>query len=379
VEDITVNVQTPETIQVSRAQFERAEAMANIYRNTGIAGLLAAMAGGLSCDPYAANYRAYAHRDAARAFSGQPDVGDVHIDAPLTNISIAYRNAGYIGGQVFPRVPVKKQSDKFFVFDIGPAFNDVAQVRAPAGRAAGGGYTLSTDNYSVVEKAIETPVPDELRENADNPLNPDRNATAFVSDKIDLAVERDVATLAFTQANWSNYTTLAGTDQWSDLDDSHPMVNVSTARLAVLGACGLLPNTAVMGIQVFEKLMQNDDILERCKYGGSSERPAMVTAEMIAQLFMVQRVLVGTAMYNTAYEGRAASLSYVWGKYCWIGYVAPQPAIETPSAGYVFTTGRRVDRYREDAVKSDFIRAAEAWDAKKTAAGAGYLISGAVA
>jgi len=44
-----------------------------------------------------------------------PTVHDVHIDGPLANISIAYRNSGYIADQVFPNVPVTKKSDKYFV------------------------------------------------------------------------------------------------------------------------------------------------------------------------------------------------------------------------------------------------------------------------
>jgi hypothetical protein len=44
-----------------------------------------------------------------------PTVNDVHIDGPLANISIAYKNAGYIADQVFPIVTVQKKSDKYFV------------------------------------------------------------------------------------------------------------------------------------------------------------------------------------------------------------------------------------------------------------------------
>ena len=44
-----------------------------------------------------------------------PTVRDVHVDAVMSSISIAYRNAAYIGEQVFPRVPVAKKSDLYFV------------------------------------------------------------------------------------------------------------------------------------------------------------------------------------------------------------------------------------------------------------------------
>ena len=36
----------------------------------------------------------------------QPDVGDVHVNGLLTQLSIAYRNLNYIADQVFPPVMV---------------------------------------------------------------------------------------------------------------------------------------------------------------------------------------------------------------------------------------------------------------------------------
>ena len=46
----------------------------------------------------------------------QPTSSDVHVDAVLTQISIAYmQQAGvYIANRVFPSINVDKQSDKFF-------------------------------------------------------------------------------------------------------------------------------------------------------------------------------------------------------------------------------------------------------------------------
>ncbi|KKM62911.1 hypothetical protein LCGC14_1516840, partial [marine sediment metagenome] len=55
-----------------------------------------------------------------------PTARQSHIDRALTNVSVAYSNADYIGPQVFPTVPVQKQSDKFFVFTKGNWFRDDA-------------------------------------------------------------------------------------------------------------------------------------------------------------------------------------------------------------------------------------------------------------
>ena len=45
----------------------------------------------------------------------QPTPQDVHIDAALSNISIAYKPVGMVADMVFPSVPVDKQSDYYYV------------------------------------------------------------------------------------------------------------------------------------------------------------------------------------------------------------------------------------------------------------------------
>ncbi len=49
----------------------------------------------------------------------QPTQSQVHIDAALSDFSIAYIQdaKNLIAGQVFPTKPVQHQSDKYFVFN----------------------------------------------------------------------------------------------------------------------------------------------------------------------------------------------------------------------------------------------------------------------
>ena len=48
----------------------------------------------------------------------QPTQNQVHVDAILTNISVAYmqKQENFIANKVFPIVPVDKQSDKYFSY-----------------------------------------------------------------------------------------------------------------------------------------------------------------------------------------------------------------------------------------------------------------------
>lgn len=300
-----------------------------------------------------------------------PTVNDVHVDGPLTMISIGYKNLEYIGPDVFPRVPVTNKSDLYFTYTMGDWFRQEASVRAPGTAARRVGYAVTTSSYLVKNQSIEKGVSDELRAAADNPLDPDREAAEITADHIDRRVEKDVATAINTSGNWTTNVTLVAATQW-DNAASDPFTQFKTARLTVSSQIGRKANTVVMGVEPAESLFLHPDLLDRVKYTGSQESPAMVTPAMLAALFQVDRVLIGGALEDTATEGATSSISRIWAKHAWLGYVSERPALITPSAGYTFTTGRLVDRYDERATKSNVVRAEEAYDVKVTAAGAGY-------
>ena len=80
----------------------------------------------------------------------QPTTTDVHVDAPLTNLSVGFKNemSSFIADQVFPNVPVAKQTDKYFTYTQDDFFRTDARLRAPGTESAGSGYNLSTATYS---------------------------------------------------------------------------------------------------------------------------------------------------------------------------------------------------------------------------------------
>ena len=104
-----------------------------------------------------------------------PTTGQVHIDKAMTNVSIAYRNANYIGDQVFPVVPVQKISDKYFTFDKGDWFRDEAGLRSPGTVGPIVEFSLGSAAYSCQPIAAGMWVADEVVDNADAPLQPRRD------------------------------------------------------------------------------------------------------------------------------------------------------------------------------------------------------------
>lgn len=324
------------------------------------------------------NRRVTVYRDrAAVEYFAQPTRHQVHIDTAMTNISIAYRNEVYIAEQIFPNVPVKHQSDKYFVFDKASWFRDEAGPRPPGGRAPRVEYALTTGGpYACIEYAAAKGIPDEIVDNADNPLNPDREGTEFVTDKLLMRKEKDISDLVFTGANWTNTGTPAG-GVWSG-DTSDPINDItgsSGIRETVRKAIGRYPNTMVMGATVWAALQRHPDFLDRVKY----TQLGIVTEDLAAKLFQVNKLLIGTAIINNAQEGAADDFADIWGASVFLGWTSPSPSLMSPSAGYVFTwKPRQVNRYREEQEHQDIVEALENWDAAVTSKDSGYLLTSVV-
>src|SRR3990167_9444422 len=140
----------------------------------------------------------------------QPTAGDSHIDAPLTNVSIAYmqEQGNFIATRVFPWVPVARQSDKYYIFDKNAWLRDQVQLRPPGTEAAGSGYTLSNTTYYADVWALRKDIDDQTRANSDAPLDPDRNATNWLTLQMLIRREQEFATSAFATGKWGTDKTV---------------------------------------------------------------------------------------------------------------------------------------------------------------------------
>jgi len=317
----------------------------------------------------------------------QPSINSVHVDAILTNISVAYlqKQDNFIADKVFPIVPVDKKSDKFFVYTKNDWFRDEAQRRADATESAGSGYNLSTGTYSAEVYAFHKDVGDQTVANADAPLNPLREATEFVTQRLLLRRELQFVSDFFTTGVWADDVTgVAGspssgeTKQWSDYTSSDPIDDIEEAKSEVLSNTGMEPNTLVLGYEVFRQLKNHPDLVDRIKYTSSQT----ITQDMLARMFDLDRVLVAKAVKATNKEGASEAYSYAYGKAALLAHVAPNPGLMTPSAGYHFSwTGVSggigstigVSSFRMESLKAERVEAEMSFDNKVIGADLGYF------
>lgn len=316
----------------------------------------------------------------------QPTQSAVHVNAPLTNISVAYiqNQSAFIAGRVFPMVPVEKKSDVYYTYTKNDWFRDEAEVRAPGTESTGSGYGLGTASYSCKKYAFHKDVDDDVRKNADSVLNVDRDATQFVTQRMLLKREIVWTAAYFTSGVWA--TDLTPGNLWSDYANSDPISNVRTGIRTILANTGFKPNKLTLGYDVFTKLQDHPDIVDRLKYTGGATRA--VTREQLAALFDIDEVLVCESIKATNIEGETAAYSFVQGKHALLSYAPSSPSLMTPSAGYIFSwrgvsggLGKDVaiDKFYIKERKSDRIEGEMALDPKVVATDLGYMFVSVVA
>ena len=319
--------------------------------------------------------------------SYKPDAGDVHVDALLTQLSIAYRNLTYIADQIFPVVQVEKQSDIVPQYDQSHWFRDQAREWVPGTPLHESGYTVdNTATYFCIGYQIAKLIPDHVRANADQPYDMDRDATEWVTDQLGLRRERAFVADFWKTSVWgTDYTGGTSFTKWSDYGGSDPMTDIrQTARRTLRRKIGRNPTLLVLGDLTRDVLIDHPDFVDRIKY----TQEGVVTEALLARLLDVDTVLVGESVYTADEEGTAeASVTYTanWDDDALLLYVPPRPSILTPSAGYTFfwrpLTGgglQFIRRIRDDKIKVDIIDGQTYFDQKAISTAAGAFFSDAV-
>lgn len=327
----------------------------------------------------------------------QPSRSDVHVDRPLTNISVAFMQdpSAFVADRVFPNVPVQSQSDVYFTIDRGMFNRSQMKRRAPGAESAGIQWTNSTDSYFAYVYALHNDIADQVRANADSPLDLDRAATELLSLQALLKREVDWAAAYFTTSKWTGDQTgvasaTPGANQFGQWDraDSTPVETVRAQATAIHQRTGFRPNKMVIGREAYDKLIDHPDVVGRLNNGQTPGGPAKVTRANLAALFEVDEVLVMDAIQNTGLEGEANSHAFIGGKAALLLYVAPRAGLMVPSAGYTFSWaglfgagafGNRISRFRMEHLKSDRVEIEQAYDQKLVAADLGVFFATAVA
>jgi len=329
----------------------------------------------------------------------QPTLGDVHVNRPLTNISVAYSQeaAGveFVADKAFPPIPVENKSDLYWTYVRADWNRDEMAKRGLSMESAGTGYNVnSTGTYTCDVWALHKDVDDQIRANSDSPLSPDRDATIFLTQKALIRKENQWVSQYFKTGIWTGQLAGQATADsthvmYWDLSTSSPITDIRHAKTqARLNAGGFVPNIGVFSRPVFDKLVDHPDFIDRTKYGQTAPNPAMATRRIIAEILELEEVLVMDAVYNTAAEGATESNSYIGGLSAGLFYRPKNAGLMVPSAGYTFNwtgmigqtggAGLRIKTFRMEHLNSDRVEIDSAFAMAQVSADCGFFFSNVI-
>lgn len=326
----------------------------------------------------------------------QPTQSDVHVNIPLTNMSVLYANAqtDYQADNLAPIMPSKNQSNVFFKYPKDFWFRDALQKRSPGGEAARVGYGLTTDSFYIDIWSAAKMIDDQLRANTDSPLDDDEDAMMFLTSLERLRRELAFAATCMTTGVWGTDVTgnssasAYGSNtvmQWSR-SGSTPLEDIANYRTAIKLVTGVMPNVFACGQQVWDILKNHAEITGRITGGATTTTPAQVTKQLVAALMELDEIVVLSAVQNTASEGAAFTGTYVVGKVGLLMYRNAKAGIRALTAVRTFTwttyaandNGVRVLKYRQEPFHSDVIEIESGFIHKVVAADVGIFFNSLV-
>ena len=309
----------------------------------------------------------------------------------LSNMSIAYfANPGdWVATRIFPICPVALSTSSYYTFLKGDLARDNVQRKPAYGKVnpAVMGHTDSTYKCAVDQIIVgidQIAALDYQRSNSPASIDPRRSKVRLTAEQMNLHLDVTFAKNYFHSGVWKNElegitSGTPGASQFLKFNDANfDPVKFFNARRREIKLNGRRePNKLALGYDAYTALTEHPDILERVKYTGSTANPAVVTKQVLAQIFQIEEITVLESTYNVAAPGQEEDdMQFICESAgALLCYATPTPAIDEPSAGYTFTWDMlgngswiATDQFEGDpGTHAEFIEGLMSTDMKKTA------------
>ena len=148
---------------------------------------------------------------------------NVHIDAPLSNLTLAYvqEQTNFVADKVFPVVGVQRQSDKYYVYDRANMnrSGDVKKL-APRTEVNRIGLQLSNDSYFADVYGLGMDFDEQTLANEDAVLEIRAAGAQTLVNRVLIEREEQFASSFFSAGIWG--TDATPSNLWSDYTNSTP-------------------------------------------------------------------------------------------------------------------------------------------------------------
>lgn len=295
----------------------------------------------------------------------------------LQNLAIYYPLGGLVGHMLAPKVDVGEGAGAGYIFKFEKSNiqGNLDDIRAYGTRASTFDWKLTKDSYNCEEHSKEKSI--DWREFKKWARYLD---VAKITQEVGLEVlltnyEARVATLFTTTANYASssyYTTLTGTDQWTDFVNSDPEGVIEDAREQV-ALNAVEPNAIAMPVQVWRRVRRHPAIRAMILEQNNNQ---LTEDGFPAKLFGLNAYYPGSRRV-TSMPGVTETIARIWSDYVWVGVVNPRPTLRTMSFAYTLVEeGLKSEVYEDKPAKSDVVRIQhQVSDEKIVCNTAGYLIA----
>lgn len=323
--------------------------------------------------------------------------GDLHVNVPLSQIMVAYQQQtrDFIADQVFPNVPVDKQTDFYYIYGRQSFLQSQAAKRAPSTETPGVEWVASKDTFFCDTWGLHHDIEDQLRANADANWQLDRTGTELITQQMLLRREKEWMNSFFKTGVWNTDLTgvaaapAANQFLGFNIAGSSPMATFRQLKLNFRLRTGVTPNVAVFGPTAWDTLIDHAEIVDRIKYTQSG----FLTEDLVARAIGIDRIVVANAVEATSTEEelvavQAPATQFLANDSILVAYAAPNASRTVPSAGYTFSWngylgasayGGRIKKFRMEPIASDRIEIEASFSMKVVAPELGTFLTNVVA
>jgi hypothetical protein len=294
------------------------------------------------------------------AFTSESFVADLQVLAREYSQTAAER--GFVGAEV---MPVRDVDEKIGEYPYIPSENylKIPNIK----RAAGASYPrreykFDKKTYKCQEYGIEEAVGDDDSAEYSRLFDLMEEAVNNLEDIILRAHEERVAVQTQTGAGIASAPV---TNEWDDFANATCKSDVTVAKRAFRLQAGMSPNLSVCNEDVFENLLQVDEVKEELKYVNPITIQSVDGQEaQLSAYFSIPRFIVARGRYDTTGPGVASSTDLIWDdEYFSLLKVSMNPqSMSEVCFGKTLNWTKdsqnlvNIDTYREDQTRSEVVR-----------------------
>ena len=267
----------------------------------------------------------------------------------LTNMSVAHFQPDdwFVSPFIFPILPVGLSTGLYQIFDKGDLARDNVARKPEFGKVTPMLFGHDTAPYSCeVDQVIigldQIATLDYTRSTNPGINDPRRAKVRLATEQMKIHMDRIFAEGYFKAGIWNNEhtgkATTPGTGEFWQFDNANfdAISFFGGLRTQMMKEGRRRPNVLALGVEAYEGLKKNPDILERVKYSGSTANPATINTNVLAQLLEIERIVVLNSTYNKGAYG-VTDMDFICDpKAALLCYANPTPSVDEASAGYTF-------------------------------------------